>query len=246
MKFSTTNIFHLTLLFLTPLMFGCSSQSRVEELVNSSYSDRNLITLEQSAMIARKYFVSPSSDKNDKSDKSEWINQIILDKFNSSNNNDKKQIRNDLIDELFILSDYNYNNYKINISQAKKSIDLGTDMYSLLLTGAAALTTGGNTPNILAGIATFITGTKESFDKTLFAEQTIDTLINIMDGRRMELKVKISSKKERNINEFSLLTAIREIIEMHHHGNVLSALSFMQEKSAAFQQEQTKKYLDTK
>lgn len=233
--------FILATLLLTLVIstFGCSTteEKRVQSLVNNSYSPINLITLEQSALIAQKYFSTPKHGKESTTNSNNWLNSNFLDDYDNCSDTCKMVMRNDLLNELFILSDYNYHTYKLALSNAKRSVDVGTDMYTLLFTGAASLSTGGNTPNILAGIATFITGTKDSFDKSFFAEQTIDTLINIMDGRRMLKKKKLLEKTEKGIDVFSLRMALREVMEMHQQGNIISALTFMQEQSVKYKLE---------
>lgn len=128
------NIFQRLMILVSfvtlPFINGCTSSSDSEKFANNSYSAQNLITLEQSAMIARKYFATPNAIANERQkviEGDDWLNAEYVNNFNSLPPDKQKLKRNDLIDELFILSDYNYYKYKINVSQVKRSINLGTE-----------------------------------------------------------------------------------------------------------------------
>jgi len=110
--------FILATLLLTLVIstFGCSTteEKRVQSLVNNSYSPINLITLEQSALIAQKYFSTPKHGKESTTNSNNWLNSNFLDDYDNCSDTCKMVMRNDLLNELFILSDYNYHTYKVS------------------------------------------------------------------------------------------------------------------------------------
>ncbi|WP_157936215.1 hypothetical protein, partial [Shewanella sp. 10N.286.51.B7] len=209
---------------------GCSSflKSQTKE----TYSYNSLISSSQAQAISNKYFVNTSEPNNKDNHQEEWLNKKILDDFEQLDETEKMVFRNDMIDELIILSDYSFNEYKTIVYTSKKAFDFSVDTYSLLLTGTASLATGGSTANILSGVATLVTGVRSSFNETVLSENTVDLIVTTMEGNRLTGKVLILKSKDLDINKYSLRTALRDILEMHQQGNIVVALTSLKNYSS--------------
>jgi hypothetical protein len=212
------------------------------------YSAEDLITNQEADAIRRKYFVPDCSRENDKVAMQEclkkyassdsvlaqldWLNPAFVEYFNSLDATEQKSARNDMIDDLLILSDHEFHGYIAEIYLSKAGTEIGFDAYTTLLSGTAALTTGGATPHILSGLAAFLTGTRTSIDKNVFAEQTAQSLINTMDTNRLIIERAILDKKDKPIGEYSLRDAALDLVEMHQEGSIVAAVKSLLAKTS--------------
>lgn len=138
----------------------------------------------------------------------------------------KKDLRNEMIDELLILADIKYSRYRSDLVTRRKIIDFSSDYYSSLFSGTAALTTGGMTPQILSGISAFFSGTRDSLEKRVYASQTADALTSIMDKRRAMCRKMIEDKRnKRDVDIYSPLAAVSDIMLMQEQSKMEVTIS---------------------
>jgi len=138
----------------------------------------------------------------------------------------KKDLRNEMIDELLILADIKYSRYRSDLVTRRKIIDFSSDYYSSLFSGTAALTTGGMTPQILSGISAFVSGTRDSLEKRVYASQTADALTSIMDKRRAMCRKMIEEKRnKRDVDIYSPLAAVSDIMLMQEQSKMEVTIS---------------------
>lgn len=206
--------------------------------VGSIYANKEFISADQAVLITKKYFnfienpesnmVSKNDKKTDNSQLQDWISPEFIKLYNESSDVNKMALRNDMIDDIIILSDYYFQKYRTNTFALRKSTDMTFDTYSSILSSTAALTTGGMTPNILSGIAGLFTGMKNNYNKAMFAEQTAESVINIMQANRLNKQAEIIEKKSNPISQYTMRSAFRDLLDMHQEGSLISAVTSLQ------------------
>ena len=216
-----------SLILITALLLcGCSAiQHEVDNYRNGYFSD-NLLTKEQSQKIAAYYLVklTPSDPDYTQENASVILSDGFEKKYNSAGNN-KKTLRNVMIDDLISLSNYRYQNYVKRLTFSQNSVEFSANFFATAVSGVGALATGGSTPNILSGISAFITGTKDSYQEIMFGNKAIEAIINSMTAERNKLQLEILKKKVKSADDYPVSTVLREILDMHNSGDVMVALN---------------------
>ncbi len=233
-------------LFLCLGAAGCSSvTSKLVGVATTSaskvYSADDLLTASQATSIRKHYFhpdcAATSSRQDRKSCEAKydiadpeladttWLNGKFTQKFDAATDAQKKALRNDMIEDLIVLSNHDFHQYILLLYASKASVDTWFDLSTTALSGTAALATGGATPRILSGIASFLGGARTSIDKNTFADQSIQSIINTMDSNRLTKQVAILKHKDESLDTYSLHQAASDLIDMHGEGNIVKALN---------------------
>jgi hypothetical protein len=134
------------------------------------------------------------------------------------------QTRNEKLDTFILGVDSYYHKNKNALITGTGIENTIADIIQLGLTGAASFA-GGGTPNLLAGIATAINGSKLSFDKNIFADHSSLLLAAKMDQLRLTKINYITEKKlSKDCTKYSLDEAMRDAIDYYYAGTVNGAL----------------------
>jgi hypothetical protein len=232
------------LLFVVSLLNGCADQGqykrgRLFSIAHSALSSDAMISDKQAQAIHDRYFMPDCETMQKKvrercrqeyagysSKNSSYLNPEFLKQVDSPvAPHDSQSLRNDMIDQLILLSDHNFSEYMIYLTATSSTFESGADIASTLLSTTATIATGGATPRILSGVSAFITGTRATIDRNFLANQSIPILINTMNASRSTMKTDILKGKLKPIAEYSIDTAASDVQAMDRQGNLVVALS---------------------
>ena len=201
------------------LLSGCTS-------VKSQKASKPLFRESYAQMISSKYFneIKDSGKTFYGINKYRDLFEKCLSQGGTEPLNRAKRLRDEVIYDLMTLSDYLYDEYKWKIFRNKSMFDAGAKIIDLALTGTAAAFGGEATKTSLSAAATFLSGSKETIDKNFFAQQTVTTIIVVMDGNRAKVKARLIKSLEQQANEYTLVQGLKDIQEYHGAGSMLDAI----------------------
>jgi hypothetical protein len=136
----------------------------------------------------------------------------------------KKTIRDQVANDLLLISDHLYHEFKTELFSNRALKDTTIQILDLALTGTAAVSGGAHAKSNMAAFSTFLKGSNTAIDKNYYAEQTIGSLINIMDGERASTKTELITGLNSDAATFGFEKAIRLVSEYHEKGSVLEAI----------------------
>lgn len=105
----------------------------------------------------------------------------------------------------------------------KATMDTSYDVLLLALTGTASFA-GGETPKVLAAVATAIQGTKASIDKNFFQDNSGVMLVIKMDQLRAEVYTEILLSLKQSCKDYPIEAAMRDVIRYYSSGTMKSAV----------------------
>jgi hypothetical protein len=91
------------------------------------------------------------------------------------------------------------------------------------LTSAAAISTGGAS-QVLSGIATFIIGGREAFQKEVLAERTVIAIHTAMRAKRAQVALRLRGGLGQTLDQYPLALGLGDLNEYYSAGTVLGAL----------------------
>jgi hypothetical protein len=151
-----------------------------------------------------------------------------------------KRIRNDAIEMALAVIDDNYTDFITNIETRRSRADFLLDVIELGM-GAATGISKGERPNQILGIAlTAFRGGRTSRELNFYKQQTTPILISKMDGNRANVLAGILNAKTKDVDEYSLKTAIRDLVAYNNAGTLIRAFTELSKDTSV----QTKKSED--
>ncbi|QYK49653.1 MAG: hypothetical protein KF838_07305 [Phycisphaeraceae bacterium] len=124
-------------------------------------------------------------------------------------------------------------NYKIFVREfvvQKQSGDLAADVTVIGLNTAGALLDPSGTTRILAGISAGVTGSKASYDKHFYYEQTVKALYAAMNAQRKVVRARIlEGLVSENYDDYPLTRALADLDDYYHAGTFLGGLQTIQQ-----------------
>jgi hypothetical protein len=173
----------------------------------------------------------PSSSFHNKNTFVSNVNDFLAQAQNDYNavvDNDKsraKRIRDDAIEAALAVVDDNYTDFINRIETRRSRGDFLLDVIELG-TGAATGITKGERPNQILGIAlTAFRGGRTSRELNFYKQQTTPILISKMDGNRAKVLAGILDMKRKDVDEYSLKTAIRDLVAYNNAGTLVRAFT---------------------
>ena len=173
----------------------------------------------------------PSSSFTNKntfvSNVNEFLAQTQTD-YNAVVDTDKnkaKRIRDDAIEAALAVVDDNYTDFISHIETRRSRGDFLLDVIELGM-GAATGISKGERPNQILGIAlTAFRGGRTSRELNFYKQQTTPILISKMDGNRANVLAGILNGKSKDVDEYSLKTAIRDLVAYNNAGSLVRAFT---------------------
>ena len=145
---------------------------------------------------------------------------------------DDKHERNRVIDEMLVLVDQQFFDYELSLYNSNAVVNTIADAVTVGAGAGAALATGG-TSQVLGAVTAMITGTRASFDKNFFAEQSRIALIVKMNALRAGVLEEIQTSKDQPVSSYSMASAMLDVQRYAQAGTVLAALQAIAEDSGA-------------
>lgn len=157
--------------------------------------------------------------------------------------NEAKRIRNDAIESALAVVDDNYTDFISHIETRRSRGDFLLDVIELG-TGAATGIVKGERPNQILGIAlTAFRGGRTSRELNFYKQQTTPILISKMDGNRANVLITILDGKSKDVDQYSLKTAIRDLVAYNNAGTLVRAFTELSKDTAVQTKESEDKVL---
>jgi hypothetical protein len=151
-----------------------------------------------------------------------------------------------LIDRALAVIDSNYNDFITRLQTRRSTTDFIADVIDLGL-GAATGISKGERPNQILGIVlTAFRGGRRSAELNFYREQTTPILISKMDDNRAKVERIILEGKEKEVTDYSLPAALRDIVAYYNAGTLVRAFTELSKDTAAQAQRSEKRVLELK
>jgi hypothetical protein len=131
--------------------------------------------------------------------------------------------RNKLIAARMHATDIRFSEFEEMLFRQTRETGFGATLATLGLTSAAAIA-GGGTSQVLAGIAAFIIGTREGFQKEVLAERTIVAIHTAMRAMRAQTAIRLRAGLGQSIDQYPLALGLSDLNDYYNAGTVLGAL----------------------
>jgi hypothetical protein len=115
--------------------------------------------------------------------------------------------------------DLNYQTFRSELNMQATSINLGTDLAALALSGAAAVASGGAAQG-LAAASTGVIGAGIAFNKDTLFKQTLPAIFAQMDADRTAVLVRIRSSELTGATIYPLSAALTDITAYERAGTI--------------------------
>ena len=131
--------------------------------------------------------------------------------------------RNKLIAARMHATDIRFSEFEEMLFRQTREAGFGATLATLGLTSAAAFA-GGTASQALSGIAAFIIGAREGFQKEVLAERTVVAIHTAMRGNRARVALRLRTGLCQSINQYPLALGLSELNDYYNAGTVLGAL----------------------
>ncbi len=136
-----------------------------------------------------------------------------------------KTQRNSIIFRILAQVDAAYGEFEIKVSTRRAGYQTSGDAAQLGLTAAATVVGASGIKDILSATATALQGTRLSFDKNFFEQQTTEALVSQMRAARKTLQAQILlSLSTRDVNNYPVEAAWVDVVDYYYAGTIPSAL----------------------
>lgn len=131
--------------------------------------------------------------------------------------------RNKIIAARMYAIDIQFSEFEEDLFRQTREGGFAATVATLGLTAAAAATTSPAS-QILSGIAAFVIGTREAFQKEVLAERTLLAVHTAMRARRALVAVRLRKGLQQGLDAYPLALGLNDLDEYYTAGTVLGAL----------------------
>lgn len=131
--------------------------------------------------------------------------------------------RNTLIAARMHAIDIRFSEFEETLFRDTREAGFGATLGTLGLTSAAAVTSGGAS-QVLSGIAAFIIGGREAFQKEVLAERTVIAIHTAMRAKRAQVALRLRAGLGQSIVDYPLALGLADLNDYYSAGTVLGAL----------------------
>lgn len=131
--------------------------------------------------------------------------------------------RNRLITARMYAIDIRFSEFEERLFRQTRESGFAATLSTLGLTSAAAVATGG-TSQVFSGLAAFIIGGREAFQKEVLAERTVIAIHTAMRAGRAQVRLRLLNGLRQSIDDYPLSLALTNTNEYFDAGTVLGAL----------------------
>lgn len=184
---------------------------------------------------ARSFCPDPSRWEKDLAGK--WnrpytVIEALIDRYTwATNDDDKTEIRNDYINEMFAMIDEEQLLYQNSVRQTKAFSEFFMDLSVLGLTAAGTVVGGAPVKAILSAAAAALTGTKLAVNKDFYQEASTSTILNHMDAARYLAKAEIRKRAKLKAHDYPLSEARADLMDYLFKGSIITAVKAIVENS---------------
>ena len=145
--------------------------------------------------------------------------------------------RNEVIGLVMRQIDCNYFDFVGDLQEETTRSRTWTDTAATVFNTTGSLVSGGETSEIMSGLAGITTGVRTSLDSHALADQTIPALVSTMNARRIEVGERIAQKIGLSTDRYNLYQAGRDLDAYAHAGTLISALAYVNAQAARHETE---------
>lgn len=131
--------------------------------------------------------------------------------------------RNQIIAARMHATDIRFSQFEETLFRQTREAGFGSTVATMGLTSAAAISTGGAS-QVLSGIAAFIIGGREAFQKEVLAERTVIAIHTAMRAKRAQVALRLRGGLGQTLDQYPLALALGDLNEYYSAGTVLGAL----------------------
>lgn len=131
--------------------------------------------------------------------------------------------RNQIMAARMYANDILFSQFEEQLFRETRSVGFGSTLMTLGLTTAAAASSAG-TSQVLSGIAAFIIGGREAFQKEVLAERTVIAIHTAMRAQRAQVALRLRAGMGLPIERYPLSLGLGDLNEYYNAGTVLGAL----------------------
>ena len=135
-----------------------------------------------------------------------------------------KYLRNDVQDRIIAASNQRCGYYLRELVSAKSQSQIGWGGLSLLLTGAASVTTPATAAKVLSAGATVSTGVNSLYTEAYFNNLTVNVISSGISKRREGILAQITQLRNKSLADYPVNRAVADAILYHTACNIVSGL----------------------
>jgi hypothetical protein len=148
---------------------------------------------------------------------------IGAEKITACLNNESFSCRNEIIAARMHVTDIRFSEFEENLFRETRELGFGATLVTLGLTSGAAFA-GGQASQVLAGVAAFIIGAREAFQKEVLAERTVVAIHTAMRANRAQVALRLRTGLNQPITQYPLALGLSDLNDYYNAGTVLGAL----------------------
>jgi hypothetical protein len=144
-----------------------------------------------------------------------------------------KEVRNEMIERGLTVIDSNYANFVNQLYVSRSSGNFIADTIEITTSGVIGSLQGpAQTLRVLGIGLTAFQGGRTAFDQDFFNKETTSILINQMDTNRSKEYELILTNKNKDISDYPISEAIKDIVNYYNAGTLVRALSALSQQTA--------------
>jgi len=157
------------------------------------------------------------------------------------NEQDRKVYRDRFVSAWLMAMDARYLVFRRDLSRNVKGGNVALDLVTLGLTGAGSVIASASQE--LSAAATAVGGARASFSRELYFQQTLPTLVSLMDAERLSVRADILKGLAQNESSYTVEQALADLLRYQSAGSLDVAIQHAAE-NAAQQSAAAKQHLD--
>jgi hypothetical protein len=122
--------------------------------------------------------------------------------------------------------DVEYNTYYEHLLKERQLGESALDASLLGLTAATTIVHGEAVKTTLAAISTAVAGAKTDIDQDVYMAQTLQILMNSMDGQRLAIRSRIDGNMKLSASDYTAWRALTDLDDYYRAGT-MAALTYL-------------------
>lgn len=156
---------------------------------------------------------------------SEAFSSNAILKYYSLPETSRETTRDSIVGSQMYAIDLLYSDFERKLSVEARSGNFLATTTSIALSGVGSVLRVAETQAILAAIDTGLKGTKESFDKEILLDRTLQILLTQMDAERAKVRVRVLNGLQNPVSRYSLQQGLTDLQDYERAGTINSALA---------------------
>lgn len=145
----------------------------------------------------------------------------------------RRQYRDQVVTLRLLAIDARYQAFVQELRGARAGVGLGADLITLVLGGLGTFVAGDTTKSVLAAGTAVVAGSRASFDKNLFYDQTLPAIVAQMDAERNKQLLVIRTGLSKAEDAYSLPDALFDLSQLERLGSIETAIKRITESATA-------------